>query len=44
MCDTVAGEEEGAETWGVGEVGEGGDVIVGEVDGILVLFLEWLAM
>ena len=35
--DSVAGEEEGAEARGEGEVDEGGDVVVGEVDGILVL-------
>ena len=35
--DSVAREEEGAEARGEGEVGEGGDVVVGEVDGILVL-------
>lgn len=38
MCDAVAGEEEGAETGGVWEVREGGYVVVGEVDGILVLW------
>lgn len=35
--EPVAREEEGAEAWGEGEVGEGGDVVVGEVDGVLVL-------
>jgi len=36
--DAVAREEEGVQAWGEGEVGEGGDVVVCEVDGILVLF------
>lgn len=35
--EPVAREEEGAEARGEGEVGEGGDVVVGEVDGVLVL-------
>ena len=35
--ESVAGEEEDAEARGEGEVGEGGDVVVGEVDGVLVL-------
>lgn len=37
MTDTVAGEEEGAEAREVGEVSEGRDVIIGEVDRILIL-------
>ena len=36
-ADAVAGEEEGLQARGEGEVGEGGDVVVGEVDGVLVL-------
>lgn len=36
--DAVAGEQEGAQARREREVGELGDVIVGEVDGILVLF------
>ena len=36
--DAVAREEEGVQAWGEGEVGEGRDVVVCEVDGILVLF------
>ena len=35
--EPVAGEEERAESGGEGEVGEGGYVVVGEVDGVLVL-------
>ena len=37
MIDTVAREEEGAETRKVGEISKGGDVIIGEVDRILIL-------
>lgn len=37
VIDTVAGEEEGAEAREVGEVSEGRNVIIGEVDRILIL-------
>ena len=39
VCDAVACAEEGLEAGGEGEVGEVGDVVVCEVDGIL-----WLRM
>lgn len=38
MIDSIPGKEEGVETWEKGEVSERGDVIVGEIDCILVLF------
>lgn len=37
MIDTVASEEEGSEAREMREVSEGGEVIVGEVDRILIL-------
>lgn len=42
--DAVAREEEGPEARGEGKVGEGGDVVVGEVDGVLVLQRDCSAM
>ena len=42
--DAVAREEEGVQAWGEGEVGEGGDVVVGEVDGVLVLGGCWASV
>ena len=38
--ESVAGEEEGTESGGEREVGEGGYIVVGEVDGVLVLQLR----
>ena len=39
--DSVAREQEGVQARGEGEVGEDADVVVGEVDGILILlFLQ----
>ena len=35
--DAIAGKEEGVQARGKGEVGEGRDVVVGKVDGVLVL-------
>ena len=37
LLDSVTREEEGAETRKEGEVSEGGDIVICEVDGILVL-------
>lgn len=37
MGDSVSGEEEGVESWGEGKVGEGADVVVCEINGILIL-------
>lgn len=37
-ADSIAGEEEGMQARGKGEVGEGTDVVVCEVDCILVLY------
>lgn len=42
--DAVAREEEGVQARGEGEVGEGGDVVVGEVDGVLVLRGCWASV
>lgn len=36
--DAIAREEEGVQARGEGEIGEGGDVVICEIDGILVLF------
>jgi hypothetical protein len=37
VIDTVTGEEEGSKAREVREVSEGGEIIVGEVDRILIL-------
>lgn len=37
MRDAIAGEKQGSEARGEREVGDRGDVIVGEIDGVMVL-------
>lgn len=38
--DTIARHEEGVKAWREREVGQGGDIIVCEIDGILVLVIH----
>lgn len=37
MRDAIAGEKQGTEAGGEREVGDRGDVVVGEIDGVMVL-------
>lgn len=39
MCDAVTGEEEGVQAGYEGDVGERRDVVVGKVEGVVVLEL-----